>query len=236
MGKLSAKGIQFTESHEGVIPYIYDDAVSPTRMWNGSDKVKGHLTAGVGHLVTKAEISKWTGKSIPRVTIDAWFDVDNNRAEAEVTRLVKVPISQNQFDVLVDFEFNTGALAKSTLLKVVNAGQFGKVPDQLMRWTKTRINGVMVESDGLKKRCSDRVAMWNYGTTLAPAEPATNVPSPAPEKTSPVEWGSLAVSGISGLSGLSGVGGFVGVAIGVVLIGAFIIVAGLVIKKQFFPS
>lgn len=47
---------------------------------------------------------------------------DLERFAADVTRLVKVPISQNQFDSLVSFAYNlgSGALGKSTLLKYIN--------------------------------------------------------------------------------------------------------------------
>ena len=42
--------------------------------------------------------------------------------EATVTRLVTVDLNQNEFDACVSFDFNTGALGKSSLLKLLNAG------------------------------------------------------------------------------------------------------------------
>jgi lysozyme len=47
-------------------------------------------------------------------------------AEQAVQRLVKVPLTQGQFDALVDFCFNLGAgkLATSTLLKELNCRRY----------------------------------------------------------------------------------------------------------------
>lgn len=47
-------------------------------------------------------------------------------AEAVVQRLVKVPLTQGQFDALVDFVFKLGGgrLASSTLLRNLNAGKY----------------------------------------------------------------------------------------------------------------
>jgi len=56
--------------------------------------------------------------------------------EDNVKRLVKVPLTQGQFDALVSFEFNVGygALANSTLLKVLNTGNYDAAAKQFKRW------------------------------------------------------------------------------------------------------
>lgn len=56
--------------------------------------------------------------------------------EDNVTRLVKVPLTQGQFDALVSFEFNVGygALANSTLLKMLNTGNYDAAAKQFKRW------------------------------------------------------------------------------------------------------
>jgi len=85
-------------------------------------------------------------------------------AEASVQRLVKVPLSQGQFDALVDFVFNLGAgrLASSTLLRDLNAGQYEAAGQQLLLWDHS--GGVEVE--GLKARREAELALWN-GRCLA---------------------------------------------------------------------
>ena len=74
----------------------------------------------------------------------------NEKYAPAVVRLVKVPLNQNQFDALVSFVYNLGegALASSTLLKLLNQGDYDSVPAQMMRWTKA--NGV--DLPGLVRR------------------------------------------------------------------------------------
>jgi GH24 family phage-related lysozyme (muramidase) len=57
-------------------------------------------------------------------------------AEMSVTRLVRVALTQGQFDALVDFCFNVGMgkLAASTLLKYLNAGEYGAAADESLQW------------------------------------------------------------------------------------------------------
>jgi len=59
-------------------------------------------------------------------------------ASDAVNRLVKVKLTQNQFDALVSFVFNVGATAfsKSTLLRLLNAGDYKGAADQFLRWNK----------------------------------------------------------------------------------------------------
>ena len=61
---------------------------------------------------------------------------DLREAEQAVARLVKVPLTQGQYDALVDFCFNLGAgrLSSSTLLKALNAGRYDDAVEQLLRW------------------------------------------------------------------------------------------------------
>ena len=58
--------------------------------------------------------------------------------ERAVNRLVTVPITQNQFDALVSFTYNVGGvhLADSTLLKMLNNGDYAGASEQFGRWAK----------------------------------------------------------------------------------------------------
>jgi GH24 family phage-related lysozyme (muramidase) len=56
--------------------------------------------------------------------------------EQAVDRLVQVPLTQNQYDALVSFVYNLGAgsLAKSTLLKKLNAGDYAGASKEFKKW------------------------------------------------------------------------------------------------------
>lgn len=58
--------------------------------------------------------------------------------EDKVSTLVKVDLTQGQFDALVSFAYNvgTGALAKSTLLRKLNSGDYSGAADEFLRWNK----------------------------------------------------------------------------------------------------
>jgi lysozyme len=52
--------------------------------------------------------------------------------------LVKVPLTQNQFDALVDFVFNVGAhnFEKSTLLIKLNKQDYKGAAEEFPRWNR----------------------------------------------------------------------------------------------------
>jgi lysozyme len=56
--------------------------------------------------------------------------------EKAVNRYVTVPLTQGQFDALVDFAYNAGAqnLRTSTLLKRLNAGDYDRAAAEFGRW------------------------------------------------------------------------------------------------------
>lgn len=61
---------------------------------------------------------------------------DLRDAELSVSQLIDVPLTNNQFAVLVSFVFNFGhgALRTSTLRRLLNQGDYDSVPEQLRRW------------------------------------------------------------------------------------------------------
>jgi lysozyme len=70
--------------------------------------------------------------------------------EGYINNIVTVPLKQNEFDALVSWVFNLGPsnLKSSTMLKVLNAGKYQEVPEQIKRWNK--VNGKV--NEGLVKR------------------------------------------------------------------------------------
>ena len=70
--------------------------------------------------------------------------------ESYINDLVTVGLNQNQFDAMVSWVYNLGGgnLRASTLLKVLNSGNYAGVPEQIMRWNKA--GGKVLE--GLTRR------------------------------------------------------------------------------------
>ena len=91
---------------------------------------------------------------------------DLGRFERGVESLVKVDLTQNQFDALVSFSYNCGlgALKKSTLLKRVNAKRFDDVPAEFMKWTR----GGGRQLAGLVRRRRAEVEMWRSLSGIEP--------------------------------------------------------------------
>ena len=55
-----------------------------------------------------------------------------------VNRLVKVPLTENQFSALLSFTYNlgVGALEKSTLLKKLNEGSYWVAQAEFLKWIR----------------------------------------------------------------------------------------------------
>ena len=110
-------------------------------------------TIGWGH--TGPEVVKglrWT-----QLQANAAFVADLMKFEARVERLVKVPLTQGQFDALVLFDFNTGSLHTSTLLRMLNEKDYAGARGQFARWNKN--DGKVMR--GLTRRRAAEVALWD---------------------------------------------------------------------------
>lgn len=93
--------------------------------------VKGVWTIGYGH----------TGGVQPDQTCtqeeaDAWLQIDIQGAVRAVQTLVKVSLTQDEFNALVDFVFNVGSgnFAASTMLARLNLGDYAGAAAQFERW------------------------------------------------------------------------------------------------------
>lgn len=94
----------------------------------------GVLTIGYGH--TGKDVVE--GMVIDHQEADRLLQVDLEKFEKEVSKLVKVGITQNQFDALISFTYNLGAsaLKGSTLLKKLNAGEYMAAANEFPKWVK----------------------------------------------------------------------------------------------------
>lgn len=126
------------EKFEGFSNRIYND-------------IGGKATIGFGHLVRAGE--NFSG-GISREGASKLLMGDMQSAKDSVLRLVKVALNSNQLGALTDFVYNlgSGALAKSTLLKKLNAGDYSGAAEQFSRFNKVLIGGGYQTSAGLTSR------------------------------------------------------------------------------------
>ena len=119
--KYSANGLALTERFEGLRLQAYQDSV-------------GVWTIGYGH--TSPDVH--AGLTITGQQAKILLAADVAWAAACVNKAVTSTINQNQFDALVDFTFNLGcaSLVQSTLLRLLNAGDFAAAAPQFLRWNK----------------------------------------------------------------------------------------------------
>ena len=93
----------------------------------------GVVTVCAGHTRTAK-----LGQTLTAAQCTELLKQDVRDSEQAVKRLVKVPLTQNQFDALVSFHYNTGALGTSTLLKKLNSGFVDAAANEFLRWTKAK--------------------------------------------------------------------------------------------------
>ncbi len=110
----------------------------------------GVPTIGYGHTAGVA-----MGQTITQQQADEYLRRDVRQFERAVSRLVRVPLTQGQFDALVSFAFNLGegALAQSTLLRLLNDGDHAGAAAQFDRWNKA---GGRVLPGLVRRRAAER--------------------------------------------------------------------------------
>ena len=155
------KGLEVTKVSEGFRSRLYND-------------VANYCSIAYGRLVKKApcdgtEKEEYRrGVTEPRGTELLMEDMAG--AQRTVQSSVRVPLNDAKFAALCDFVYNVGPtqFKNSTLLRVVNAGQFDQVPAQLRRWTRAGGREIV----GLKNRREREIALFFDGEPTPRAAPA----------------------------------------------------------------
>lgn len=137
--KYSKDGFKLTESFEACIFKAYKDQ-------------GGVWTIGWGH--TRGVCF---GLTCVPAQADHWLIEDVAFAEAAVNALVTVNLTQDEFDALVDFEFNTGALASSTMLRLINSADLSGAALEFAKWDHVKGKEVA----GLLRRRLAENDLWN---------------------------------------------------------------------------
>lgn len=157
---LSASGARLIAQFEGFSAKLYDDPA-------------GHCTIGFGHLVHHGPINgsepEAFRQGITRTEARRLLREDARPAGDAVNDLVKVSLSQQQFDALTSFVYNLGEgnLVASQLLRRLNAGEYDAVPEELAKW----VHAGGKELPGLVKRRQVEGVLFRTGVYPWQREP-----------------------------------------------------------------
>tara|TARA_R110000765_G_scaffold416683_1_gene518649 strand:+ start:344 stop:787 length:444 start_codon:yes stop_codon:yes gene_type:complete len=117
---ISEEGLSLIKKFEGCELKAYQDSVD---IW----------TIGFGHTKNVKE-----GDEINQEEAENMLQEEMPEYEGYINSLVTVPLEQCQFDALCAWVYNLGPtnLKESTLLKLLNAGDYHLIPSQIKRWNK----------------------------------------------------------------------------------------------------
>jgi lysozyme len=160
MRDISEQGLDLIKSFEGIpdgdpSTVNVDPYLDPVGIW----------TIGWGHAIS-AGGAYLRGKSNRKAAMDLYpGGITLEQAETllrgdlldtcrDVEAAVDIPLTDNQFAALVSFTFNLGAgnLAKSTLLKKLNAGDYASAAAEFAKWNKA---GGKVLAGLVKRRAAE---------------------------------------------------------------------------------
>ena len=122
MRHITKQGLNLIKRFEQFVPHIY---ICPA----------GYSTIGYGHVIAEYEKNSFKD-AIDEEKAGDILARDLKIAEHAVLTLVKVPLTDGQFDSLVSFTFNvgSGAFQRSTLRQKVNREEHDEVPHEFSRW------------------------------------------------------------------------------------------------------
>lgn len=121
--KTSQAGIDLIKRFEGLELTAYPDPGTGGEPW----------TIGYGHTGNVKP-----GDTVTEAEAEEILRQDLEKFEDCVNAYISVPLTQAQFDALVSFAFNVGcgALKSSTLLRLLNNGDYEAAEAQFGRWNK----------------------------------------------------------------------------------------------------
>ncbi len=175
---LDSVGLNFIAAHE--LGPVGDQAGTFTATATGPsggfaatpyNNPAGNAAIGYGHLLHDGNVDASDHANYPnpidQAQATALLTQDTAAAVGAVNNDVKVTLTQDQFDAMVDFTYNEGtdAFAKSALLKDLNNGKFGQVPAQLDQWVYGTVAGNQEVIPGLVDRRNDESNLFEGHTS-----------------------------------------------------------------------
>lgn len=220
--RISKDGLEKIKEWEGFRAVAYED-------------ISGKLTIGYGHTSAAGGPVVKQGQVVTQETAEKLLKEDIRNAEIVVDGAVKVPLTDSQFAALVSFQFNTGGLVGSHLLKKLNKGHYDAVPGELARWifSTNPKTGKKEKSQGLINRRALEAGLWAQGASVVAPNTVDVTPAQPPVSLKEtVTWGA----GVAASAGavMDGNGPIQWVLAGVVAV-CFAIGVYLFIKNRLVP-
>ena len=153
--RTSANGRKFIET--------WEESNKPllTARW---DPIGKCWEIGYGHTTSAGLPRVYEGMTINDTEADNILSSDLASVEADIQHHVKATINQNEMDAIVSFDFNTGGLDRSSLLRDLNAGHMDRIKYDFSMWVMG--DGKVVE--GLVKRRSAEYVLFETGKIVQP--------------------------------------------------------------------
>ena len=143
----SAAILSFIAKEEGFGPSVVENGVTYYVTYNDPGPTGKPLSICNGHTRGVKPGMKATEEQCKK-----WLKEDVAIAEADVKRCVKVPLTQGQFDALSSFNYNTGLLCVSQMVRHINAGQCRLAANEFN-------NSPMLNKDGTMKLYNGKPVM-----------------------------------------------------------------------------
>jgi lysozyme len=175
---VTEEGLDLIRESEGFRRRAYRDAV-------------GVWTIGYGHTSAAGQPDVKAGDDISREEGEAILARDVAAFAEGVGRLVKRELSDAQFSALVSFAYNVGLgnFKSSGVLRAVNEGDFGAVPQRLAMWNKA--SGRVLP--GLVKRRAAEGALFAKGEVNVLPKPV-EAPKGKPVTKSTTIWAAAVIA------------------------------------------
>lgn len=170
--RMTSEGLDLVRHFEGFRAKAYRD---PVGIW----------TIGYGHTSMSGAPHVHKGMAVTRAQALEILRMDVNKFARGVRQQVRVDLTDGQFSALVSFAYNVGlgGFARSSVLRAVNAGDFGAVPRRLSLWVKAGGRRL----PGLVRRRAAEGAMFIAATPAGNAAVNSDKSEPANPPASPLE-------------------------------------------------
>ena len=141
---MSQKGIEHLKLSEGLRLKAYQDTGKVWTIGYGHTSAAGGMKVHEGLTITNAQAEQLLKDDLARMTYPV------------IKRLVKVDLTQGQFDALCSFIYNLGEgqVSTSTLLKSLNAKDYKGASGQFGRWVYDngkKFDGLVTRREGERK-------------------------------------------------------------------------------------